>query len=278
MVSLSKASQLVFISGVSSGIGEAVAVALASRGDRVVGSVKEIGMAQHLHRHGIELIELDLREPDSVDAALERLLKVGLPDVVIHNAGFGCYGMVEDLPRMAIEEQFAANVFGAQQINHALIPAMRTRGSGRIVLVSSVLGVVAMRGRGLYVASKYALEGLADTMRLELFGSGVEVVVVEPGPIETHFRASALAALRRFVAPGRAADERFYERFVAGLGAERSSNRFALSAEACVPAVIKAVDTPRPRARYCVTIPAKVFPILRRILPTRALDWVLRRG
>jgi len=270
--------RVVLITGVSSGIGEAAAIALSARGNLVIGTTKEFDRTTHLSQYGIQQVEMDLRDAQSVSRAIELMLQVGVPDVIIHNAGFGCYGMAEDLPRRAMEEQFAANVFGAQQINHALVPAMRARGSGRIVFVSSVLGVVAMKGRGLYVASKYALEGLADTMRLELWGSGVDVVIIEPGPIATHFRQSALEALQRFVDPSQGGDKVFYERFVAGLAAERSSNRFALPATACLPSLFAAIEAPRPKARYAVTVPARLFPLLKRVLPTRLLDFVLRRG
>lgn len=275
----SSIGKTVLVTGASSGIGRHTALELARRGYRVIATARKAADIQSLMRRGVlDVLQLDLGQAQSVDQAISQIMAHGIPHAVIHNAGFGLYGAVEDLSRHAIEEQFAANLFGSHQINHALLPRMRERGSGRIVFVSSVLGVVAMRGRGLYVASKFAMEGLADTLRLELHGSGVHVCLIEPGPIETRFRANACAALARHVDVAASAHGEFYRRFVAGLAAPRSANRFALPDDACFGVILKALETGRPAARYRVTTPAKVFPFLKRVLPTAVLDWVLRKG
>jgi len=268
----------ILITGCSSGIGRAAAIAFAQRGYSVVAGVRNLATVEPFADRDIELVELDLSSAQSVEQALNEILEGGPPCAVIHNAGFGLYGALEDLPRQALEEQFQANFFGVHQINQRLLPEMRRLGSGRLVIVTSVLGVVAMRGRGAYVASKYALEGLADTLRLELAGSGVRVALVEPGPIETRFRANALAALRRYVVTQTSPHRAFYERFEAALAAPTSSNRFVLSASACVPALIHAVEARIPNTRYRVTVPAIVFPWLKRLLPASWLDRILVKG
>jgi NAD(P)-dependent dehydrogenase (short-subunit alcohol dehydrogenase family) len=275
----SSLGKLVLVTGASSGIGRHAALQLACCGYRVIATARKASDLQALQGRGLlDVLQLDLGRAQSVEQAIAQVMAHGVPEAVLHNAGFGLYGAVEDLSRHAMEEQFAANLFGAHQINHALLPRMRGRGSGRIVFVSSVLGVVAMRGRGLYVASKFAMEGLADTLRLELHGSGIHVCLIEPGPIETRFRANAYEALARHVDVASSAHAEFYRKFVAGLMAPRSANRFALPDDACFGAIIKALEARRPAARYRVTTPAKVFPFLKRILPTAVLDRVLRKG
>lgn len=275
----SSLGEIVLVTGASSGIGRHAALGLSRRGYRVIAAVRNEVDIHALQSEGLlDVLQLDLRVAESVDQAISQIMAHGTPYALIHNAGFGLYGAVEDLSREAMEEQFAANLFGAHQLNHALLPRMRDRGSGRIVFVSSVLGVVAMRGRGLYVASKFAMEGLADTLRLELNGSGIHVSLIEPGPIETRFRANAHAALMRHVDVPSSAHREFYQTFIAGLAAPRSANRFVLADDACFGSVLQSLEAARPAARYRVTAPAKVFPFLKRILPTAVLDWVLRKG
>lgn len=270
----------VLISGCSSGIGLAAARELRRRGHRVFATARRPEDVTRLQGEGFDAVPLDLALPASVEAAVEHVLRqaAGGIEAVIHNAGFGLYGALEDLSRQAIEEQFGANVFGVHQINAMLIPGMRMRGEGRIVIVSSVLGIVAMRFRGLYVASKYALEGMADTLRLELAGSGIRVCLVEPGPIETAFRHNAREAFLRHIAPQASIHRDAYAPFLAGLAKEHSSNRFVLPAEACLPALISAIESASPRRRYRITLPTRVFALLKRLLPASVLDRLLIRG
>ncbi len=270
----------VLITGCSSGIGLVAARALRGRGHRVFATARKPADVARLQQEGFDAVRLDLSEQRSVDEAVTAVLAQAgdAIDVVIHNAGFGLYGALEDLSRQAIEEQFKANVFGVHQINMMLIPGMRRRGEGRIVIVSSVLGIVAMRFRGLYAASKYALEGLADTLRLELAGSGIRVCLIEPGPIETSFRHNAHEAFLRHIAPQASVHREAYAPFLAGLAKDTSSNRFVLPAEACLPALISAVESAAPRIRYRITHPTRLFAALKRLLPARWLDRLLIRG
>ena len=270
----------ILITGCSSGIGEAAAKDFHSRGYRVLATVRRGEDRARLESLGIDTVGLELADAHSVAAAVTEALtrSNGRIDAVIHNAGVGVYGALEDLPREAIEQQFQSNVFGVHQINTLMIPHMRAAGGGRIVIVTSVLGVVSAPFRGLYVASKFALEGLADTLRLELAGSGIDVSLVEPGPIETAFRRNALAALRRYIDPEQSVHRERYGRFVASLAGAQSPSRFALPAEACLPSLRHAVEATSPCIRYRVTVPARYLPILKRMLPARWLDRILMKG
>lgn len=268
----------VLITGCSTGIGRAAAIEFAKRGYQVIATVRSAAGLEPFPVDGVRLMELDLACSAQVEARMLELAAEGLPQYVIHNAGFGMYGALEDLPRAALEEQFAANVLGAHQITRWVLPFMRKCGHGRIVFVSSILGVVAMRGRGAYVASKFAIEGMADTLRLELAGSGIDVSLIEPGPIETSFRANAHKALLRNVETESSVHREFYRAFVRALAAPRSQNRFAQPAQACVPALIHALESRTPKARYRITAPTRLFSVLKRIIPTRSLDRILIRG
>lgn len=250
----------VLITGCSSGIGLAAATEFKRRGYRVFASARKPADVQRLAELGFEALQMDLADPAAVEQAVSRMLERsgGHIAAVIHNAGFGLYGALEDLSRAAMEEQFQSNVFGVHQINRLLIPVMRAQGGGRIVIVTSVLGFVAARFRGLYVASKFALEGLADTLRLELAGSGIRVALVEPGPIETAFRSHAHAALLRHVDPEASVHRVAYRRFIAGLAAAKSTNRHVLPPEACLPALLDAVEAASPRLRYRITRPTQL--------------------
>ena len=270
----------VLITGCSSGIGLAAATEFKRRGYRVFASARKPADVQRLAELGFEALQMDLADPAAVEQAVSRMLERsgGHIAAVIHNAGFGLYGALEDLSRAAMEEQFQSNVFGVHQINRLLIPVMRAQGGGRIVIVTSVLGFVAARFRGLYVASKFALEGLADTLRLELAGSGIRVALVEPGPIETAFRSHAHAALLRHVDPEASVHRVAYRRFIAGLAAAKSTNRHVLPPEACLPALLDAVEAASPRLRYRITRPTQLLAVLKHLLPAGLLDRLLMKG
>ncbi len=203
----------------------------------------------------------------------------GRLDALVNNGAFAIPGAVEDLPRAAFREIFETNLFGQIDLTNRLLPAMRAAGRGRIVMISSVLGLVAAPWRGAYVASKFALEGVTDTMRLELAGSGVHVALVEPGPIRTLFRRNSVQHFERHVdwkaSPHRAAYESgLLQRLYAP---ESVKDRFELPPSAVTRLLTQALESPRPRPRYFVTTPTHVAGLLRRLLPTRALDAVVRR-
>ena len=194
---------------------------------------------------------------------------------VFHNGAYGQAGALEDIRREVLEQQFAVNVFGWHQLTNLLLPLMRHRGEGRIIYNSSVLGLVAMPMRGAYNASKFAIEGMADTLRQELRHSGISVSLIEPGPILSHFRRNSLRALRDHVDIDASVHRRRYEAAIRRLEKEGPAAPFTLPPEAVLKRVLHALESPRPRARYPVTFPTYLFGVLRRVLPVRWLDEVL---
>ncbi|MGL5038200.1 MAG: SDR family NAD(P)-dependent oxidoreductase, partial [Aeromonas sp.] len=187
-------------------------------------------------------------------------------------------GALEDLPTKALKAQFDTNLFGWHHLIRQVLPSMLAAKEGRIVQNSSVLGLVAMKYRGAYNASKFALEGYSDTLRLELAGSGVHISLIEPGPIDTRFRANARRAFLRHIDPAQSRHQLAYRQTLTRLEKEGATSGFTLSSEACLPPLVHALTHPRPKARYPVTTPTRLFAILRRILPTRWLDKLLAKS
>ena len=163
-------------------------------------------------------------------------------------------------------------MFGWLELSNLIIPGMRRQQSGRIIQNSSVLGFVALPYRGAYSASKYAIEGLSDTLRLELAGTGIEISLIEPGPIESRFRHNAELAFRRYIKREGSAHEQNYRAMEARLQKQGHAVRFTLPAEAVLDKVIHALESERPRARYYVTFPTYLFGTLKRLLSSRAID------
>lgn len=270
----------ILITGCSSGIGYTVAKGLKARGWRVFASCRQAQDVQRLAEEGLECLLLDVADSASIRAAVDEVLARtgGTLDALFNNAGFGQPGAAEDITRAALREQFETNLFGAWELTNAVLPAMRRQGHGRILFNSSVLGFAAMKYRGAYNASKYAMEGLCDTLRLELEGSGVFVSLVEPGPIESRFRPNALARFLKNVDIEHSVHRASYERQLVRLKKEGHAAPFTLPPEAVLDAVLKSLASKHPAARYRVTFPTKLFWYLKRVLPTRALDWVLQRA
>ncbi|RUQ36824.1 MAG: SDR family NAD(P)-dependent oxidoreductase [Candidatus Competibacteraceae bacterium] len=270
----------VLITGCSSGIGERVALGLKERGWRVFATARQAVDVARLQAGGLESLPLDLRDSASIRSAVDSVLERtgGCLDALFNNAGYGQPGAVEDISRVALREQFETNVFGVQELTSRVIPVMRQQGAGRILYNSSVLGLVAFPYRGAYVASKFALEGLADTLRLELAGTGIHVCLIEPGPILSRFRDNAHAAYGRHVDAATSLHRAQYEAMEARLLKRGPAAPFTQPPEAVLQRVIHALESPRPQARYPVTFPTYLFAALRRLLPTRALDAILRRA
>ncbi|BBL75700.1 SDR family oxidoreductase [Methylomagnum ishizawai] len=271
------APRSILITGCSSGIGLCVARGLKQRGYRVFATARAPDDVERLRAEGFEAFRLDLSDSDSIRAAVDAVLEAsgGGLDALFNNGAYGQPGAVEDLRREVLREQFETNLFGTHELTHLIIPVMRRQGHGRIVQNSSVLGFAAMRYRGAYNASKYALEGLSDTLRLELKGSGVEVCLVEPGPILSRFRDNAFAMYRKNIQPEHSPHRQTYAAMEARLQKEGPAAPFTLGPEAVLAKVILALESKRPRARYYVTFPTYLFAYLKRLLPTRALDWIL---
>lgn len=267
-------SKSILITGCSSGIGYCVAHGLQLRGHRVIASCRAAEDVARLQQEGLDCIQLDLNDSDSIQTAFEECMQRcdGRLDALFNNGAFGLAGAVEDLSREALRDQFETNVFGWLELSNLIIPGMRRQQSGRIIQNSSVLGFVALPYRGAYSASKYAIEGLSDTLRLELAGTGIEISLIEPGPIESRFRHNAELAFRRYIKREGSAHEQNYRAMEARLQKQGHAVRFTLPAEAVLDKVIHALESERPRARYYVTFPTYLFGTLKRLLSSRAID------
>lgn len=269
----------VLITGCSSGIGLCCAEGLKTRGYRVFATARKPEDVERLKDMGFEACRLDIADSDSIRKAVEQVLDAtgGKLYGLFNNAGFGQPGAVEDLSREVLREQFETNVFGTLELTNLILPVMRGQEAGRIIINSSVLGFAAMAYRGAYNASKYALEGFADTLRLELAGSGVYVSLVEPGPIRSRFRDNAYALYLKNIEPETSYHRNQYQKMEARLLKKGPSTPFTLGPEAVLERVIHALESKRPQARYYVTFPTYLFGFLKRVLPTCWLDELLGR-
>jgi NAD(P)-dependent dehydrogenase (short-subunit alcohol dehydrogenase family) len=268
----------ILVTGCSSGIGRCAALGLARRGYRVFAAVRRDEDAAALRDAGLKTIVFDLSSSPSVrNGAEEVILRTGgRIHALVNNAAYGQPGAVEDLTREALREQFETNVFGTQELTNRILPLMRLHDEGRIVQISSLLGIVCLAYRGAYNASKFALEALTDTLRLELRGTNIRVSIIEPGPITSRFRENAFAAYQRHIRKEQSAHRAYYERVERRLGGTKPLP-FTLPPEAVLEKIIHAIESPRPRLRYPVTVPSHLFTWLRRILPGKTLDRVLAR-
>jgi len=267
----------IFITGCSSGIGYSTALYLKLRGHRVICSARKAEDVERLRSEGYECLQLDLADSNSIRAAVGELLAMtgGKLDALFNNGAFGQPGAVEDLSRDVLRNQFETNFFGVHELTNLLLPVMREQGHGRIIYNSSVLGFVAMKFRGAYNASKFALEGLADTLRLELRGSGVHVVLVEPGPIESRFRQNAFKLYQQNIDPERSVHRETYRAMEARLQKQGPAAPFTLPASAVAEKVALALESARPQIRYRVTVPTHLFAWLKRLLPAAWMDKLL---
>jgi NAD(P)-dependent dehydrogenase (short-subunit alcohol dehydrogenase family) len=211
----------------------------------------------------------------AIDHAID--LTEGRIDALFNNGAFGQPGAVEDLTRDVLRYQFETNLFGTHELTNLLIPLMRRQGHGRIIYNSSVLGLVAMRYRGAYNASKFALEGLADTLRQELYGTHIHISIIEPGPILSDFRKNSYALYKKNIDPSHSFHKGAYETMEARLQKEGAAVAFTLPAKAVADKVIHALEAKQPKMRYYVTFPTYLFAALKRILPMSWLDTLLRK-
>jgi NAD(P)-dependent dehydrogenase (short-subunit alcohol dehydrogenase family) len=200
-------------------------------------------------------------------------------DAVFNNGAHAIPGAVEDLPTDALRAIFESNFFGWHELTRCIIPVMRAQGHGRVVHCSSVLGFVTLPWRGAYNSTKFALEGLTDTLRIEMRDTGVEFVLIEPGPVTSKIRHNSIPHFEKWIDWENSARKEQYEnKLIPRLYHSSGPDQFELPPEAVLKKLIHAVEARRPRPRYFVTTPTYLMAALRRILPTRALDWVLSRG
>jgi len=267
----------ILITGCSSGIGACAAEMCQQRGYNVIATVRKNQDAIALQKMGITTTLLDLTDSESIHQAMSFALNHfnNKIDVLFNNAAFGQPGAVEDLSRAVLRQQFETNVFGTQELSNLVIAQMRKQGSGRIIYNSSVLGFVSMAYRGAYNASKYALEGLADTLRLELYHTDIHISLIEPGPIVSQFRANAFVKYQQHIDKETSPHRDIYTSMEQRLTKQGSAVPFTLGPEAVVNKLIHAIESKRPKIRYYVTFPTYLFAVLKRFLPHRFLDWVL---
>ncbi len=285
---MAKRRKSLLITGCSSGIGHYCALTLARRNDwHVIATVRQAGDRAALENAGITTVTMEMSDPEgSINQGLATTLVAteGQLDAIFLNAGYGQFGALEDIDHGCLSKQLAINVIGPMHIVRSLLPIMRSQGHGRIVFNSSVLGICAMPLRGAYSASKFALEGLADTLRIELADSNIHVSSIEPGPIKSRFNDNALRIFQRDIdyddnsywAP---AYQRLEARLKGGFPAHDTPwRRFTLGPGAVLTALEHALNATRPRSHYPVTLPSHMLFFLRRLLSRQQLHRLLVRA
>lgn len=263
----------ILITGCSSGIGYTAAHALHARGWQVIASARDAADVERLKSEGLMAVQLDLGSSDSITIALDWTLKHtgGRLDALFNNGAFAIPGALEDISRSALAYQLDHGLLGWHDLTVRVLPIMRMQGHGRIVNNSSVLGLAAMRYRGAYSATKFALEALSDVLRLELRGSGIFVSLIEPGPITSRFRENAFRQFRRWVDGAHSLHKAQYLSMIQRLQSDKPQP-FTLPPDAVVKALIHALESPRPKARYFVTKATWLMGIAKRLLPTSWMD------
>ncbi len=272
-------SKTILITGCSTGIGYSAALHLKERGHHVIATARSLDDVQRLTNEGFTALQLDLADSPSIHRAVKEVVALtdGKIDALFNNGAFGQPGAVEDLTRDVLRFQFETNLFGTHELTNLIIPLMRKQGHGRIIYNSSILGLVAMRYRGAYNASKFALEGLADTLRLELDGTSIYISLIEPGPILSNFRTNSYTLYKKNIAFEQSFHKPAYEAMEARLQKEGAAVAFTLPAKAVVDKVIHALEAKQPKIRYYVTFPTYLFAFLKRILPMSWLDVLAKK-
>jgi len=271
----------VLITGCSSGIGLHVATGLQKRGYRVIATARQLKDVEHLQQLGLESTQLDLEQSESIQQAMDwvETNTGGELFALFNNGAYGQPGAIEDLSRDLLRKQLEINLLGWHELTCRVLPLMRHQGYGRIIQNSSVLGLITMRFRGAYNTSKFALEGYTDTLRQELADTNIHVSLIEPGPIKSRFRENGLKAFQDNIQIESSPFRDIYKQVLKRLStADDGKDQFTLGPEAVFDKVVHALESKRPKARYYVTIPTYLFGFLRRILSTRALDWILLRA
>ncbi|MFY0610753.1 MAG: SDR family NAD(P)-dependent oxidoreductase [Hyphomicrobiaceae bacterium] len=270
----------ILITGCSSGIGLASVRLLRERGWRVFATARTPDDLERLSvDEQVDAVHLDLADSEAIAACAEKVLDKtgGTLDALFNNAAYGQPGALEDVSVDALRAQFEVNVFGTHDLTRRCIPAMLEQGHGRIVQCSSVLGLVAAPYRGAYCASKFALEAISDVMRLEFAGTGIQVSTIEPGPIDTRFIKSSIAAAHRWINIDQSRHRARYSAMLDAL-AKGGKQTFKLQPEAVARKLVHAVEHPRPKSHYYVTLPTYMAVAARRTLPIRFIDWVAARS
>ncbi len=275
------AQKSILITGCSSGIGFDAAHGLRRHGWRVFATCRKPADCARLWAGGLESFPLDYADPASLAKAVaETIARTGgTLDALFNNGAYGLPGAVEDLPRDGLREIFEVNLFGVHDLTRRIIPVMRAQGHGRIVNCSSVLGLVGAKWRGAYVATKFALEGLSDVLRIEMRDTPIRIILIEPGPITSRIRANSIPHFERWIDwQNSPRAEQYRQSLRKRLYDDSGPDRFELPAAAVTAKLIRALEAANPRPRYYVTTPTHVVGSLKRLLSSRALDWVLGKG
>ncbi len=271
----------ILITGCSSGIGYDGAVGLRERGWRVFASCRKPADCERLRQAGFDSPHLDYDDPASIGSALSQVLEQtgGRLGALFNNGAYAIPGAVEDLPTDALRAIFETNLFGYHELTRQVIPVMRAQGHGRIVNCSSVLGLIPLQWRGAYVATKFALEGLSDTLRIEMRDTGVHVSLIEPGPVTSKIRQNAIPHFEKWIDwKNSARADQYRDTLIQRLYHKSGPDSFELPPSAVTAKLVHAIEARRPKARYYVTAPTYLMGTLKRILPTRSLDWIISKG
>lgn len=269
----------ILITGCSSGIGYTTAHYLHERGYEVYATARDNSDVIRLQNEGLKAFKLDVCDDENIKKVLAEVLELGEGKLfaVFNNAGYGQPGALEDIPSEALREQFETNVIGLHELTRQVIPIMRQQGYGRIIQHSSVLGLVSLRYRGPYNASKYAIEGLCDTLRLELLGSNIFVSSLNTGPIHSKFRENATKKFYEYIDMDASFHKEMYEAEVLGRESDKSDDAFTKGPELVAQTVDKVLRTQKPKPHYYITTATYLLGYLKRFLPASLLDKILIR-
>jgi NAD(P)-dependent dehydrogenase (short-subunit alcohol dehydrogenase family) len=269
----------ILITGCSTGIGHCCALGMHERGWQVFATVRSEEDGADLAKSNIDAFVMDYTRPDTIVACVAKVMEStkGQLDVLFNNGAYGQPGALEDLPVHALRAQFEANFFGWHDLTRQILPFMLAAGKGRIINCSSVLGFAALKYRGAYIASKFALEGYTDTLRLELVEDAIHVVSIQPGPIDTPFAANARLAFDNNINWRRSRHvERYKKRYAASVHkANTTVKRWELPPDAVFKALVKACESASPKPVYRVTAPTHLLHYAKKILPTKTFLKIL---
>ncbi|HTQ97562.1 MAG TPA: SDR family oxidoreductase [Candidatus Acidoferrum sp.] len=279
---MTQINSTVLITGGTDGLGKAAALLLARKGYRVFAAGRSASKREELDRLAraqnlpLETVQMEVTDDASVNAGVQHVIGKGTIDVLINNAGIGYLGTVEELRPQDIRQQFEVNFFGVVRVTQAVLPHMRERRKGRILMMSSVAGLISPPTYGAYSSSKHALEGLTNALRLEMYAFGIDVVLIEPGYIVTNFQQTAKELALPYMEGANASP---YAKIYAGAhsGSNRGRERSKTTPEDCARVILEAIESPHPKARYPVTSMAKWLAFGKRILPDTILDSVMRK-
>jgi len=266
----------ILITGCSSGIGYDAAHALQKRGYRVFATCRQAQDCERLRSEGLESFELDYADEESIRQAVKEVLTRtgGTLDALFNNGAYAIPGATEDLPRDALRAIFEADLFGQFDLINQLMPTLRAQGHGRIINCSSVLAIAALKMRGAYCATKFAMEAMTDALRYETVNSGIKVISIQPGPIPTKIRQNSVPHFEKWIDWKNSSQREVYEQKVIPRLYDKATtpDRFQLPCSAVTAKLVHALESPNPKPRYMVTKATYIAEIMRRFLPKRLLD------